>query len=199
MELDDLKAKWQHETAASSHLTPSAMQQIEAVLNGKALDMIASLKRKYERIISRMLVGMLLIVLVFPFLSDGFSYPGSVNGFAKAMFFYLVLILFYWAKLRSVNHLELSDQIKKRLEQLLLVLRANLRIERLFVVLFFVAFMIAGRFFYGHGLDGILKPEVVAGSGIAVLFTAFILNLISRNYKKQISELEEYLDEYNAA
>jgi hypothetical protein len=199
MELDDLKAKWQQETATSAQLNAKTMHQIETVLNGKALDMIASLQLKYEKIISRMLIGMLLIIFGFPFLSDGFTYPGSVNGFAKAMFFYLVLIMFYWAKLTSVNHLELSDQIKERLEQVLRLLNKNLRIELLFVLVFFVGFIVVGRFFYGHGLEGIFKPEVVVDSGIGVFFTACVLFLINKHYKKQISEFEQYLEEYNNA
>ena len=146
-----------------------------------------------------MLTGMLLIIFVFPFLSDGFSYPGSINGFAKAMFFYLVLILFYWAKLKSVSNLELSDHIKERLEQILTMLNKNLQIEFFFVLIFFAGFILVGRFFYGHGLEGIFKPEVVAGAGISVLFTGLMLFFINKHYKKHISELEGYLAEYNNA
>lgn len=199
MELEDLKARWQKDTNVHTRLNTKDMQNIQTILTGKAADMITSLKRKYEKIIGTMLGGMLLIVLVFPFLSDGFSWPGSVSGFAKAMFFYLILILFYWAKLKTVNNLELSDHIKERLEQLLTMLNKNLRIELYFVAAFFVAFIVIGRFFYGHGLEGILKPEVIGGSVIAVAFTGLVLLLINRRYKKQISELEGYLGEYEKA
>ena len=85
-----------------------------------------------------MLGGMLLFVLVHLIITDGFTYPCSVNGFAKAIFFYVVLIIFYWQKLKNVSHLQLSDHIKERMEQLLKMLQRNYRTEITFVVLFFL-------------------------------------------------------------
>src|SRR6186713_3398950 len=91
--------------------TPEAIGQI---LKEKTTNVFSLMKKRYERIITLMLCGMLLLVLFFPFISDGFHYPGSINGFVKCMFLYLVLIIFYWEKYKSVNSLEFSDYIKER-------------------------------------------------------------------------------------
>jgi hypothetical protein len=196
MELDDLKGKWKQETSANTGLGAQEMEKVQLVLSGKAEDMLASLKKKYQKIIGTMLFGMLALLLAFPILSDGFAYPGSISGFAKAMFFYLLAIIFYWAKLNSISNMELSEHIKERLQQLLAILTKNRKIELFFVALFAVSFIIAGRFFYGHGLVGIFKPEVIGGSVIIVVFTAVLLIYIQRRYTGQIEELKGYLREY---
>ncbi|RDV16365.1 hypothetical protein DXT99_03960 [Pontibacter diazotrophicus] len=199
MELDDLKAKWQSETTNHSHLNQKSMAQIQDILNGKTTDLITSMKRKYEKIISIMLGGMLLMVLVHPILTDGFTYPGSINGYVKLMFFYLVLIIFYWQKLKNINHLQLSDHLKERMEQLLVMLQRNYKTEVTFVVLFFFSMIIIGRFFYGRGLQDLDDTGVLIGFPLSILFTGAVIYFIVRRYKHQIKELKEYLAEYEEA
>jgi len=199
MELDDLKAKWQHESISNAHLNYKSMEQLQTILSGKTADMITAMKLKYEKIISIMLGGMLVFVLVHPILTDGFTYPGSANGFAKAMFFYLVLIIFYWQKLRNINHLQLSDHIKERMEQLLQLLRRNYRTELTFVVLFFVGIIVIGRFFYGKGLQNLDDKGVLIGFPLAILFSGALIYFISRRYRSHIKELKEYLSAYENA
>ena len=196
MELDNLKAKWQKDAEKHSQLNKKDMDQIRFILRGKASDLITSVRKNYEKIISAMLGSMVLILIVFAVISDGFTYPGSAYGFAKCMFFYLVLIIFYWEKLKNVNNLELSDHLKERLEQILKMLKRNQRIEVTFAGFFFVAFILVGRFFYGKGLNDIFKPEVVIGFAVAVLFTGFVIHRIIKRYKRQINEMEGYLGEY---
>ena len=196
MELDDLKAGWQQEITIHSQSNIKTMEQIQLLLDGKTADLITSMKKKYEKIISIMLGGMLLAILFHPIITDGFTYPGSINGFVKMMFFYLILILFYWEKLKSVNHISLSDHLKERMEQLLKMLQRNLKIEVGFVVCFFVAVIVISRFFYGKGLEHLDDRGVVIGFPLAILTTGTMIYLIRRRYNRQITELKAYLAEY---
>jgi hypothetical protein len=196
MELDDLKDKWQKETTIHSQLNTKSMEQVQIILHGKTTDLITSMKKKYEKIISIMLGGMLLAILFHPIITDGFTYPGSVNGFVKMMFFYLIILIFYWEKLKSINHIKLSDGLKERMEQLLKMLQKNLRIEVSFVVLFFIAILVIGRFVYGKGLQDLDDRGVVIGFPLAILVTGSMIYFIISRYKKQILELKEYLSEY---
>ena len=199
MELDDLKAKWQHEAEKNTYITSKSMEQLQTILSGKTADMITAMKLKYEKIISIMLGGMLVFVLVHPLLTDGFTYPGSANGFAKAMFFYLILIIFYWQKLRNINHLQLSDHLKERMEQLLQMLRRNYRTELTFVGLLFIGMIVIGRFFYGKGLQNLDDRGVLIGFPLAILFSGAMIYFIVRRYRCQINELKQYLAEYKNA
>ena len=199
MELDELKAKWQHESIYNAQINYKSMEQLQTILSGKTADMITSMKLKYEKIISIMLGGMLVFVLVHPLLTDGFTYPGSANGFAKAMFFYLILIIFYWQKLRNINHLQLSDHLKERMEQLLQMMRRNYRTELTFVGLFFIGMIVIGRFFYGKGLQNLDDRGVLIGLPLAILFSGALIYFISRRYRSHIKELKEYLSAYENA
>ncbi|MGV8878583.1 MAG: hypothetical protein ACOH2A_06090 [Sphingobacteriaceae bacterium] len=197
MELDDLKGTWQKEAACVQQLNAKKQHYLEALLNGKTVDVITLMKKRFEKMISSLLYGMLLLVLVFPLLSDGFTFPGSMNGFAKAMFFYLVVILFYWEKLKSVSHFQLSDHLKERMEQLLKMLRTNLKIEVVFALFFFLALILVGRFFYGKGLQDLDDRGFLIATPLFLILAGVFIWLIIKRAKKQISELEIYLAEYD--
>ena len=195
MELDDLKAKWQQETAKYSDLNKKDNDQLKQLLNSKTLDLIVSMKRKYEKIISVMLGSMLLMVLALSILTDGFTYPGSGGSFAICIGFYLVLILFYWVKFKSVSNIQLSDHLQERLEQLLKLLKNARTIEITFVLLFsvlFIAVVFIGRAFLGKGLESLNY----SGLAIGVLFIDVMIYLIINRFSGQINELEGYLEEY---
>lgn len=196
MELDDLRTNWKKETAAAS---AKNVEQLHAMLKRKASGLLASVKKKYEKIISIMLGGMLVYILAMPVLTDGFTYPGSVNGFAKAMFFYLLLIIFYWEKLKTISNLELSDDLKERLEQLVRKLKRDRRNEIVFVIALFTGFIIIGRFFYGKGFNGIFNTDVVIAFFLGLVFAGIVIYRIVQKYGKQLRELQEYLSEYDNA
>ena len=196
MELDDLKTNWKKETSAAS---AKSVEQLHAILKSKASSLLTTVKKKYEKIISIMLGGMLVYILAMPVLTDGFTYPGSVNGFAKAMFFYLVLIIFYWEKLKTISNLELSDNLKERLEQLVRKLKRDRRNEIGFVIALFTGFIIIGRFFYGKGLNGIFNTDVVIAFFLGVVFTGIVIYLILQKHGKKLQELQRYLSEYENA
>jgi hypothetical protein len=115
------------------------------------------------------------------------------------MFFYQLIILFYWAKLRTVNHLTLSDSIPERLNQLLTMFRRGLRTEVIFIVSLLLGVVFIGRFFYGKGMSGLRAPDVVTAFSLSVVFTGAMLWFVRKRYRAKIEELKIYLQEYQQA
>jgi hypothetical protein len=196
MDLDKLKANWQKESEFLTQNNIKNMEQLNLILNGKTYDLITSLRKKYEKIIGIMLGGMLLTVLFMPLITDGFTFPGSINGFVKMMAFYLILIIFYWMKFRSINNLELSENIRERIQQLLKMLKKSLRLEVSFVLLFFAAIIVIGRFVFGKGLQDLDDRGFLISIPLSILFTSAMIFLIFRRHKTRIVELEKYLKEF---
>jgi hypothetical protein len=198
MELDDLKNQWQRENERLAREQHKDISAIEQLLLSKTTDLISAMRKKYEKIITMMLGSMLLMILVFPILSDGFSFPGSAYGFAKCMFFYVLLIAFYWLKFRSVLHLMLSDFLEERMTQLLRILERSRRIEIIFCIVFYVALLTVGRFFYGKGLAGLFTLEMLCFFLLSLVFGGAMIWLIAYRHNRQIGELKQYLEEYKA-
>lgn len=199
MELDDFKSKWQQENEKLARQQYKAPAAIEQLLAHKTTDLVAVMQRKYEKIITMMLGSMLLMILVFSTISDGFAYPGSAYGFARCMFFYVLLIAFYWLKFRTVLHLTLSDFLEVRMMQLLGVLEKSRRIEIIFCSVFYVALMVAGRFFYGKGLEGLFTLQMLGLFLLSLVFAVTMIWLVARRHTRQIRELKQYLEEYRTA
>jgi hypothetical protein len=197
MELDDLKAGWKKETASEIEIRRKDMDQLQSMLHNKTTDLLTRIRKRYEMIISCLLISVLLYTIIHPVISDDFTYPGSTSGFVKGMLLYILVVFFYWLKLVSVNNLNPSNEIKDRLSQMLRMLRRNLRIEMGFVVLVFTGGPLVSRFVY-HGkaftdLDDIgVRIAVPAG----ILLLGLILYIIRNRYTKNIRELEGYLAEY---
>ncbi|HEY4653148.1 MAG TPA: hypothetical protein VIH22_01470 [Cyclobacteriaceae bacterium] len=197
MELDDLKAGWKKETASEIEIRRKDMDQLQSMLHNKTTDLLTRIRKRYEMIISCLLISVLLYTIIHPVISDDFTYPGSTSGFVKGMLLYILVVFFYWLKLVSVNNLNPSNEIKDRLSQMLRMLRRNLRIEMGFVVLVFTGGPLVSRFVY-HGkaftdLDDIgVRIAVPAG----ILLLGVILYIIRNRYTKNIRELEGYLAEY---
>jgi hypothetical protein len=197
MELDDLKAGWKKETASEIEIRRKDMDQLQSMLHNKTTDLLTRIRKRYEMIISCLLISVLLYTIIHPVISDDFTYPGSTSGFVKGMLLYILVVFFYWLKLVSVNNLNPSNEIKDRLSQMLRMLRRNLQIEMGFVVLVFIGGPLVSRFVY-HGkaftdLDDIgVRIAVPAG----ILLLGVILYIIRNRYTKSIRELEGYLAEY---
>jgi ABC-type thiamin/hydroxymethylpyrimidine transport system permease subunit len=190
MDIDALKAGWKKNSGLSAE-EQSHFDRLPALLQGKTTDMITVTKRQYERVITVLLGSMVVATLAMPLLTDGFTYPGSPQGFVKMMF--------YWAKLRTVNHLTLSDSIPERLEQLLTMFRQGLRTEILFIVSLLLGIVFVGRFFYGKGLSGLWAPDVLTAFALSVVFTGALLWFVRKRYRAKIEELKTYLREYRQA
>lgn len=196
MELDDLKARWQKEIHQHTESNKKNMKELHALLHGKTMDFITTVRKKYERIISIMMLSMMLTVLIQPIMNDGFTFPGSTSGFVKMVFFYLLLIFFYWTKLLAISNLRLSDHIEERLTQLLSMSKRNLRIEVLFVIGFVITLILVGWFFYGKGMANLDDLGVRISLPLTFIFTGAFIYVIIRRHKKQIAELQSLLNEY---
>jgi hypothetical protein len=196
MELNQLKADWQ-KLDTQEPLNPKSMEQINAMIAGKTNHVVASVKKKYEKVLLSLMLSMLAVILLFPLLSDGFAYPGSVNGYVKGLFFYMLAVLFAWLKYRNLNDTRWGDDLRTRLVQLIDKLQRNKRIDGAFIVVMFAAVLLVGRFVMGKGLTGILKPDVVAGGVLSVVLVVGLLLYITRSYNRRIRELEQYLSEFD--
>jgi hypothetical protein len=117
----------------------------------------------------------------------------------KMMFRSQLIVLFYWAKLRTVNHLTLSDSIPERLEQLLTMFRRGLRTEIIFIMSLLLGIVFVGRFFYGKGLSGLWAPDVLTAFALSIVFTGAMLWFVRKRYRAKIEELKTYLQEYRQA
>lgn len=198
MDIDALKAGWKKNSSISEE-EQSYFDRLPALLQGKTADMITVTKRQYERVLTLLLGSMMAATLVMPILTDGFTYPGSSHGFVKLMFFYQLIIAFYWAKLRTVSHLTLSDSIPERLEQLLSMFRRSLWTEVVFILSLVLGVVFVGRFFYGKGLSGIDAPDVLICFALSIAFTGTVLAVVRKRYRARIAELTAYLQEYRQA
>jgi hypothetical protein len=74
MEINQLKADWQ-KLNAQEPINPKSMEQINAMIAGKTDQLVASVKKKYETVLLSLMLSMLAVILLFPLLSDGFTYP----------------------------------------------------------------------------------------------------------------------------
>ena len=196
MELDELKADWR-KLDTQKPLNPKSMEQINAMIAGKTNHVVASVKKKYENVLLSLMLSMLAVILLFPLLSDGFAYPGSVNGYVKGLFFYMLAVLFAWLNYRNLNDTRWGDDLRTRLVQLIGKLQRNKRIDGAFIVVMFAGVLLAGRFVMGKGLTGILKPDVVAGGVLSVVLVVGLLFYVTRSYNRRIRELEQYLSEFD--
>ncbi len=196
MELDDLKAPWRKDTVLHEQLNKKNMEQLQFIVQGKTTNLARTLKRKFEKIINSLMIGILIFTVFFMSISDGFAEPGTIKGFIKGLLVYMAVLIFYWIRFKSINNLALSDDLKVRLRQLIQKLRKNLKLEVIFFFVTYLIAIVAGRFILGKGMEDILKPDVVITFALSVLFIGTILLLTTRRYKRQIAELQGYLEEY---
>lgn len=173
------------------------MEQINAMITGKTNHAVASVRKNYERVLLSLMLSMLAVIVLFPLLSDGFAYPGSVKGYAKGLFFYMLAVLFVWYKYRNLNDTQFSNDLRTRLLQLTGKLQRSKRIDGAFIVTMFASVLLIGRFAMGKGLTDMLKPDVIAGGVLSVVMVTGLVIFITRSYNRRIRELEQYLSEFD--
>lgn len=198
MELDDLKAGWEKETDYQIGSGRKDINQLQFMLHNKTGDMLTRIRKRYEMIISCLLISVMIYALVHPVISDDFNYPGSTSGFVKGMLLYMLVLLFYWLKLVTINNLSLSDLIKERLEQMLRLQKRSLRTEAGFIVLAFIGGPLVSRFVYhGKGFTDLDDPGVRMALPVGLLLMGVILFVIIKRHNRNIHELQKYLAEYH--
>lgn len=197
MELDDLKAEWQKETTTRIESGSKDVRQLQVMMHARTADLLTRVRKRYEMIISCMMISLVLFTVIHPVISDDFADQNSASGFVKGLMLYLLVLFFYWLKLVSINNFVPSPDIRERLVQLLHREKRNLRIEMTFVCLVFIGGPLVSRFVYhGKALTDLDDPGVQIAVPAGLLLLALILYFIHRYHKRNITELNTYLAEY---
>jgi hypothetical protein len=209
MDLDDLKAGWQRETEKNLQLNKQSMEQLQLMLQEKSAGALTGIKKKYEKIISLLLVGILLNVVVSPFLhfllgDDGPVFRitfGGLVSLATIVVLGLVVILFYWLKYTNLETTLPATNLKSSLITSIAGLQKSMRQEIYFIISLFLILFISARFsseYLGHGsFWDISHPDILLALLTAVILFGFYIFKRVLFYKKHIRELQQYLAEFN--
>ena len=209
MELDDLKVNWQKESMQNLELNKQTMEQLQLMLQEKTSLALSGMKKKYERIITLLFLGVLINIIVHLFLHFLLGDPGPVfrltySGLVAIMSFVVigvVVIFFYWLKFKSIPVTTINTQLKVTLSQNINSLKRSLKQEVIFIIALFVTLFTIGRIvsqYLGNGNFGdIFHADIMLAIGAGVLMFAFYLYMRVIYYNKNIHELQQYLDEYN--
>ena len=208
MELDDLKARWRKETEENEHLNKQAMEQLQAILRTKTSGTLAGVKEKYARIISLLTIGLLINVLISPFLhfllgDDGPVFRLTVGGLLSLVSLLVVgllVIFFYWRKYKQLESNAVDENLKKALIDNINSLTRSLRQEIYFIVALFAGIFILARGvsqYLGNGDFGdIFHLDILLSMLVGVSIMAFYIYKRVSAYQKNIAELKKYLSEF---
>ena len=185
------------------------MEQLQLILQEKTSLALSGMKKKYERIITLLFIGVLINIIVHPFLHFLLGDPGPVfrltySGLVAIMSFVVigvVVIFFYWLKFKSIPVTTINTQLKATLSQNINSLKKSLKQEVIFIIALFITLFTIGRIvsqYLGNGDFGdIFHTDIMLAIGAGVLMFAFYLYKRVEYYNKNIHELQQYLDEYN--
>jgi hypothetical protein len=213
MELDDLKKGWKERTLEHSKLNSKNMEQLELILKQKTVGMLNTVKTRYGRLISYMLIIIFVTLIVSGFLPwlmgqdvPVYVWPTTVDralNMLVSIFLALTFVFFYWLKYTAMEATFDGEDIKQAVEKSIAKLRRSLRHEILFVIALFFGWLTIARFHAqvaGHGdFWDILHLDIILAIGALVVFLGSYLVVRYRAYKKYISELKGYLEEFEKA
>src|SRR5688572_24334378 len=102
MELDDLKINWQKESTQNLEHNKQTMEQLQLVLKEKTTATLSGMKKKYQKIITLLIIGVIANIIISPFLhfllgDDGPVFRLTYSGLLSVMTLVvicLVVILF---------------------------------------------------------------------------------------------------------
>lgn len=208
MELDDLKIKWQKESTQNLEHNKQTMEQLQLILEEKTSAALSGMKKKYEKIIRLLIIGVTANIILSPFLhfllgDDGpvfrLTYPGLLSIMTLVVIC-LVVIFFYWIKFKSKP--VINTNLEVTLSQNIDSLNRSLKQEVVFILtLFFMLFIVARMTsqYLGNGAFGdIFHTDIMLAIGAGILMFAFYLYKRVTFYNKNINELQQYLNEYKA-
>ncbi|WP_207536373.1 hypothetical protein [Desertivirga arenae] len=208
MELDELKARWQQESEKNIDINNQSMEQLETILRQKTSSTLGHIKEKYKGIISYLMVGLLLNIIVSPFLhfllgDEGPVFRLTFNGlFALVTFLTLglIVVFFYWLKYSAFNTEVADTDVRTTLEQKIRALRRSLRHELTLIIGIFISIFIIGRAssqYLGNGsFSDIFRKDILLSLGAGVLILIFYIVKRVKAYNSYIRKLEEYLAEF---
>lgn len=208
MELDDLKVNWQKESTQNLEHNKQTMEQLQLILKEKTTATLSGMKKKYKTIIKLLIIGVTANVILSPFLhfllgDDGPVFRLTYSGIFSIITFVmicLVVILFYWVKYRSTT--VVNANLEVTLSQNIDSLKRSLKLEVTFIIALFFMLFIIGRMtsqYLGNGAFGdIFHTDIMLAIGAGVLMFAFYVYKRVKFYNRNISELQQYLNEYKA-
>ncbi len=208
MELDDLKTKWQKESTQNLEHNKQTMEQLQLILKEKTIATLSGMKKKYQKIIKLLIIGGTANVILSPFLhfllgDDGPVFRLTYSGIFTIMTFVvicLVVIFFYWVKFKSkpVVNANLEVTLLQNIESF----KKYQRQEVIFIIALFVILFTIGRItsqYLGNGDFGdIFHTDIMLAIGAGVLMFAFYVYKRVSFYNRNISELQQYLNEYQS-
>jgi hypothetical protein len=208
MELDDLKINWQKESTQNLEHNKQTMEQLQLILKEKTTATLSGMKKKYEKIIKLLIIGVTANVILSPFLhflmgDEGPVFRLTYSGIFSIITFVLiclVVILFYWVKFKSTP--VVSSNLEVTLSQNIDNLKRSLKREVTFIIALFVMLFIIARMtsqYLGNGDFGdIFHTDIMLAIGAGVLMFAFYVYKRMKFYNRNIDELQQYLNEYKA-
>ena len=206
MELDDLKLNWQKESTQNLEHNKQTMEQLQYILKEKTTATLSGMKKKYEKVITLLLIGVIINIILSPFLhfllgDDGPVFRLTYSGVFSIITFVmicLVVILFYWVKFKSTQ--VINANLEVTLSQNIVSLKSSLKREVIFIIALFFMLFIIGRMtsqYLGNGAFGdIFHTDILLAIGAGVLMFAFYVYKRVKFYNRNISELQQYLNEY---
>jgi len=209
MDLDELKASWQRENKRNLELNKQSMEQLQLILQEKTTGTLTGIKKNYEKIISVILIGILLNVLVSPFLhfllgDEGPVFRitfGGLLSLLTVVVIGIIVVFFYWLKYTSIKTTIPNNNLKMSLHESIDRLKKSLRQELGFIVILFIFIFIIGRIssqYLGHGnFDDIFHPDIMLAMAAMVGMMGFYIYKRIKIYKEKIRELQKYLTEYD--
>jgi hypothetical protein len=208
MELDDLKVNWQNESTQNLEHNKQTMEQLQYILKEKTTATLSGMKKKYEKIIKLLIIGVTANVILSPFLhfllgDDGPVFRLTYSGVFSIITFViicLVVILFYWVKFKSTE--VVNANLEVTLSQNIVNLKKSLNREVTFIIALFFMVFIIGRItsqYLGNGAFGdIFHTDIMLAIGAGALMFAFYVYKRVKFYNRNINELQQYLNEYKA-
>ena len=207
MELDDLKANWRRETEKNLAINKQSMEQLQLILQQKTTGTLTGMKKKYEKIISFLLVGIFLNVLISPFLhfllgEEGPVFRLTFSGLLSLLTVVvmgLIVVFFYWTKYTALKTSLTPEDLKLSLSENIAGLKKSLKQEVYFIGALFVIIFILGRMtsqYLGHGSFGdIFHLDILLAMLALISMMGFYIYKRATVYKKNIQELQNYLAE----
>lgn len=208
MELDDLKANWQKETKQNLDKNTQSMEQLKLVLQKRTSDTLTTLKKKYEKIITLLILGAFLNVLINPFLhfllgEEGPVFRitfGGLLSLVTMVVVCLIVVFFYWTKYTSLSTVLPDGNIKTMLSGKIKQLRRSRTQEVAFILTLFLLVFIMARVtsqYLGNGdFWDIFHLDIMLAmlAGFGIMFFYIYKRAIA--YKRNISDLQHHVDEF---
>jgi len=210
MELEDLKNNWRKESKENLVLNTQSMEQLQSILKEKTRGTLKGMKKKYERIITFLLIGILLNVLISPFLhfllgDEGPVFRITTGGLLSLITLIVICIIvisFYWLKVLSIKTENPDGELKSVLVKQIDNLNRSLRQEVCFITAIFIFLFIIGRAtsqYLGNGnFWDIFHLDILLAMLAAICILGFYIYKRISFYKKNIHEFQKYLDEFVA-